>query len=117
LLEEPPVDSATSLLRASNIDPRIAARLGESCITASRAIYNSFRQGPTIQQLASVRVPTLVVRGSRPNAVGDGADSLLMVLPNARLVTLLGAGHDPWFDWPKSFFAHLERFLRVSLQH
>jgi proline iminopeptidase len=115
LLDQPTLDSATSARQASNIDRRIAARLGEGCTAASGGIYNSFRQGPTIQQLAGVGVPTLVLRGTQPNAVGDGADSLLQVLPNARLVTLFGAGHDPWFDWPGSFFAHVERFLSVAL--
>ena len=58
-----------------------------------------------------------MVRGTRPNVVGDGADSLLRVLPHATLITLHGAGHDPWFDWPKSFFAHVGRFLRMTLDY
>lgn len=115
LLDQPTLDSATSARQASNIHRRIAARLGEGCTAASGGIYISFRQGPTIQELASIGVPTLVLRGTQPNAAGDGADSLLQVLPNAHLVTLFAAGHDPWFDWPESFFAHVGRFLNVTL--
>lgn len=115
LLDQPTRDSAATARSVFNIDHRIAARLGENCLGVSGAIYTSFRQEPTLQRLATVGVPTLMVRGTRPNAVGDGADSLVRVLPNASLVTLFGAGHDPWFDVPGSFFAHVDRFLSLTL--
>ena len=115
LLELPGWDSVMSARRALNLHRRVAARLGEGCLTVSGAIYSSFRDGPTVQQLASVRVPKLLLRGTRANVVGDGADSLVHRLPNAMLITLYGAGHDPWFDWPEAFFAHVERFLRTTL--
>lgn len=112
LLPQPTWDSLASLRNAPNLDRRLAARLGEGCPAVRSGIYASFRRGPRLEELAAVRTPVLVVRGTRPNAVGDGAEALVRVLPDRALVTLRGAGHDPWFERPRQFFAHVERFLQ-----
>jgi pimeloyl-ACP methyl ester carboxylesterase len=52
----------------------------------------------TVEELASVKVPVLVVLGDRDFA--GPADQLMAALPEARLVTLAGADH---FGTPKDF--------------
>ncbi len=112
LLPQPTWDSLTSLRSVRNLDRRLAARLGEGCPAVSTGIHASFRRGPRLEDLAAVRTPVLLIRGTRPNAVGDGAEALVRVLPDRTLITLMGAGHDPWFERPRQFFAHVERFLQ-----
>jgi len=111
LLPQPTWDSLASIRFASNLDPRLAARIGESCPAARHGAHSSLRRGPSLQDLRAVTTPVLIVRGTRPNAVGDGAAGLMRVLPRRMLVTLMGAGHDPWYERPRQFFAHVERFL------
>jgi pimeloyl-ACP methyl ester carboxylesterase len=111
LVSQPTWDSVTTMRMASNIDPRLGARFGEGCPAPHGAIYESFQRGPRLTDLAKIALPVLVVRGTRRNAVGDGSDSLVRILPNSSLVTLMGAGHDPWFERSSQFFAHVERFL------
>jgi proline iminopeptidase len=119
LLPQPMWDSVTSLRMASNLDRRLAARLGEGCPVSRGAIYASFQRGPRLPDLGLITTPVLVVRGTRRNMTSDGADALVRILPNRTLVTLMGAGHDPWFERPSQFFAHVGRFLnqdaRISL--
>jgi pimeloyl-ACP methyl ester carboxylesterase len=62
-----------------------------------------------------ITTPVLIVRGTRPNPVGDGAGAVVRVLPERVLVTLMGAGHDPWYERPRQFFAHVERLLTRAI--
>jgi pimeloyl-ACP methyl ester carboxylesterase len=115
LLPEPTWDSVTSLRNVANLDRRLAARLGEGCPVVMGAIHASFRRGPRLEDLRTITEPVLVVRGTRPNAVGDGAGALVRVLSKRVLVTLMGAGHDPWYERPSQFFAHVESFLKRAV--
>jgi pimeloyl-ACP methyl ester carboxylesterase len=115
VLPQPSWDSLTSLRHASNLDPRLAARFGESCPGAREAAHTSFRRGPSLQDLKTIAIPVLIIRGTRPNSVGDGAVGVMRLLPERILVTLMGAGHDPWFERPRQFFAHVERFLTRTI--
>jgi proline iminopeptidase len=112
LLQQPTWDSATSLRNASNLRRGLAARLGEHCLGVRAGIYASFERGPHLGDLASIDVPTLLVRGTRSSSQSDGTEQLARVLRRMILVTLMGAGHDPWYERPGQFFAHVERFLR-----
>ncbi len=115
VLPQPSWDSLTSLRHASNLDPRLAARFGESCPGAREAAHTSFRRGPSLQDLKTIAIPVLIIRGTRPNSVGDGAVGVMRLLPERILVTLMGAGHDPWFERPRQFVAHVERFLTRTI--
>jgi proline iminopeptidase len=115
LLPQPTWDSASSVRYAINLDRRLARRLGEGCPAARAGVYASFRYGPSLADLRSITLPVLIVRGTRPNLVDDGSAALLQTLGNGQLVTLMGAGHDPWFERPTQFFAHVERFLQRSV--
>jgi pimeloyl-ACP methyl ester carboxylesterase len=115
LLDLPTMDSASSARNRIAAHGLLHSRMGEHCYMVANLLSVSFLEEPTIEQLATVRVPTLLVRGTGPNRVSDGADTLLRLLPNAQLVSLAGTGHDPWLDWPEAFFAHVHRFLRSRL--
>jgi pimeloyl-ACP methyl ester carboxylesterase len=59
-----------------------------------------------------VTVPALIIHGADPEQMsGDGGPGLAAILPNAKLVTVANAGHDPWLDQPKVFFAAANSFL------
>jgi pimeloyl-ACP methyl ester carboxylesterase len=115
LLPQPIWDSVTSLRNAANLDRRLAAKLGEGCPSVRAGLHASFRRGPRLEDLKAITEPVLVVRGTRPNAVGDGADDLVRMLPQPALVTLMGAGHDPWYERSSQFFAHVETFLKRTV--
>ena len=111
----PTWDSVTSIRNAANLDRRLAARLGEGCPAVRAGVYASFRHGPRLQDLRTITEPVLIVRGTRRTAAGDGSVALLQMLREGQLATLMGAGHDPLYERPTQFFAHVERFLRRSL--
>lgn len=63
-------------------------------------------------RLASVRVPVLVFRGTRDDAVTRRqVQTLVSGLPDAGLVELEGAGHYAYLDAPDVFAAGTRRFL------
>jgi pimeloyl-ACP methyl ester carboxylesterase len=115
LLDLPTMDSATTVRNRIAAHGRLHVRMGEYCFAVAHLLYASLQQGPSVQQLATIHEPTLLIRGTGRNPVSDGADTLLHVLPNAQLISLAGTGHDPWLDWPDAFFAHVQRFLRATL--
>jgi pimeloyl-ACP methyl ester carboxylesterase len=114
-IDLPTIDSAMTARNRIAAHRRLDMRIGEDCYVVRNLLYATFQHGPHVQQLATLRAPTLLIRGIGHNPVSDGADTLLRVLPNAQLISLAGTGHDPWLDWPDAFFAHVERFLRSTL--
>ena len=62
--------------------------------------------------LAHARVPVLVIHGTKDRSApyGAGRDWALR-LPDARLVTVEGAGHAPWIESPGLVFESIETFL------
>ena len=68
-----------------------------------------------LASLRAVTAPVLLVRGADTlSGPGDGASQVAGALPNARLVTIAAAGHDPWLDQPGEFFAVVVRFLLLE---
>ncbi|HEV8242069.1 MAG TPA: alpha/beta hydrolase [Thermoanaerobaculia bacterium] len=64
------------------------------------------------EQLAAVRTPTLVVHGTRDrSAPYGGAREWAMLLGDARLVTVEGAGHAPWIEAPELVLGAIAAFL------
>jgi pimeloyl-ACP methyl ester carboxylesterase len=64
------------------------------------------------EQVARVTAPVLTVHGTmdRNAAYGAGRE-WAMTLPDARLVTVSGAGHCSWADDPERVFGAVETFL------
>lgn len=109
------LDSIASARAAPGMDPALRRRLGEECPDMVAAVWRSFDHGPKLGTLAAISIPVLLVRGTRRTVQGDGVPELMRVLRYGELVTLSEAGHDPWFDRPEQFFAHVERFLEGVL--
>ena len=68
---------------------------------------------PTWEEFSAIRVPVLTIHGTRDRNVPYGAGrEWASQLPNARLVTVPGAGHMVWLDQPELVFRAIETFLR-----
>jgi pimeloyl-ACP methyl ester carboxylesterase len=83
--------------------------LGFRLMATALAIAN------TREQLAAIRVPTLLVWGDAdarsPITI---ADQFLEAIPNARLVVLRGAGHLSNLERPDEFTAAVREFLHAG---
>jgi pimeloyl-ACP methyl ester carboxylesterase len=74
---------------------------------------------PSVQRVAltprdvrTVTMPVLTVHGERDrSAPHEGARDWVRLLPDARLVSVPGAGHMPWIEAPRDVFDSIERFL------
>jgi len=65
--------------------------------------------------LAAVRVPTLLVWGERdPLVPPHVAEEWTRALPDVRLVVLPSAGHVPMFDAPVELAEHIREFLELG---
>ena len=75
---------------------------------------------PSVQQIALTRrdvrratMPVLTIHGECDrSAPHEGARDWVRLLPNARLVSVPGAGHMPWIEAPREVFDSIGRFLR-----
>ncbi len=63
-------------------------------------------------QLRSLEVPVLVVHGSADPDPVDMAREWVQLLPDARLLEIVGVGTIPWAEAPDRFFGIVNRFLR-----
>jgi len=63
-------------------------------------------------KLPNMRVPTLVVRGSRDRIVSQRwAEEVTGLLPTGRLVVIPGAAHTANYGWPLEFAREVQAFL------
>lgn len=62
-------------------------------------------------ELASLRVPTLVVYGQDEVGPGIGGSELARTLPDATVATIPDAGHFPFLERPEAFLRTLRAFL------
>ena len=109
----PPVDSANAARIFAGADSVLALRMGQFCREANVAFRVSLRDFPPLETLRTVRMPVLLVGGDRPGAWRDARRPVAAVLPDARVVDLPGAGHDPWLDRPEEFRATVRSFVRT----
>ena len=64
------------------------------------------------EDFARVRTPVLTLHGTRDrSAPYGGAREWALLLPDARLVTVDGAGHAPWIEAPEKVFGAIAAFL------
>ena len=95
-----------------SFEPRLARRIRDDCVDVASAINTSLRDAPGSLMLMSIPVPVLVIHGSNPEQTpADGGPKLAELMPNATLVTIANAGHDPWLDEPARFFDAANNFL------
>jgi proline iminopeptidase len=70
-----------------------------------------------VDRLGEITVPTLVIAGASDFVFPPEAQRQLVAgLPNARLSLIEGAGHDPWVEQPRAFFAAMDDFLSTLPQ-
>ncbi len=64
------------------------------------------------EEVAKVNVPVLTIHGTRDRQApyGGGREWVLM-LPNARIVTIENAAHLPWIEAPEKVFGSMKTFL------
>ncbi|HYL47406.1 MAG TPA: alpha/beta hydrolase [Candidatus Limnocylindrales bacterium] len=68
--------------------------------------------------LAKVTMPVLTIHGTKDrNAPYGGGREWAATLPDARLVTIVGAAHFPWLDNPDLVFSSIDTFLRGDWPH
>jgi proline iminopeptidase len=65
-----------------------------------------------IESVAKVTVPVLTIHGRKDrNAPYGGGREWDMLLPNARLITIDGAAHMSWVEFPEIVFPSIDLFL------
>lgn len=65
----------------------------------------------TLEQLAAVRVPALVIQGEQDTPFLAHGARMAKAIPGARLATIPDAGHSPQFENPAAWFAAVTDFL------
>jgi pimeloyl-ACP methyl ester carboxylesterase len=86
--------------------PRSESRTGAAVLARLR------REGyDWTAELADLSVPTLVIHGEGDLLPPATAETLVTLLPNARLALVPGAGHMPFWEAPETFFPLVEHFL------
>jgi proline-specific peptidase len=75
------------------------------------AIFGSLGEWDVRPALGHVRSPVLVVRGAEGAIPREAMDAWVQAFPNARLLTIEGAGHYPHVDRPEVFFPAAEVFF------
>jgi proline iminopeptidase len=75
------------------------------------AIFGSLGEWDVRPALGHVRSPVLVVRGAEGAIPREAMEAWAEAFPNARLLTIEGAGHYPHVDRPEVFFLAAETFF------
>jgi len=90
--------------------------LFDYCVTGPYRTWRTLQYGlrdPLTMKLRRVRVPTLVVRGSRDPIVPQRwAEEIVRLLPNGRLVVIPGAAHTANYSTPRALVRLVRAFLR-----
>jgi pimeloyl-ACP methyl ester carboxylesterase len=64
------------------------------------------------EEVAKVNVPVLTIHGTRDrHAPYGGGREWVLMLPNARLVTIENSAHLPWIEAPEKVFSSIKTFL------
>lgn len=68
-------------------------------------------RGISLPGASSCHIPTLIIHGGDDPLPVSSSQTWAATLPNARLLTMPGAGSSPWDDTPHTFFAAVTQFL------
>ena len=104
-----------AMYRAWFADAELAEYLAPplaSSVTGSAIAARLRREGyDWTHALRALSTPTLVLHGERDALPPDIASTLAQLLPDARAELLADAGHMPFWEAPRRFFATVEAFL------
>lgn len=78
-------------------------------VVNDRALAGS--RGIDLPGASSCHIPTLIIHGGDDPLPVSSSRNWAATLPNARLLTMRGAGPSPWDDTPRAFFAAVMQFL------
>jgi proline iminopeptidase len=126
----PAEDRENAILQWANdfVDPAAARHHAEhlatpwhginwDCASSINAEVSRYLQDHDVAvQCRNLTVPTLIIDGGQDLRPRWAVDSLERSLPNARRVTLAGAGHIPWVEDPHGFRQAVAGFLTEN-QH
>jgi proline iminopeptidase len=128
-LGPPPADEREWAIRqwsADFADPETALESAERLATPWFGINNECNRlvndevkgelGIVAARCRSLDVPVLIVDGSEDIRPRWAVDSLFEALPDAKRVTLAGAGHLPWVEARDEFARAVTRFLAGPFQ-
>jgi pimeloyl-ACP methyl ester carboxylesterase len=89
---------------------------GHDPAAAGRQLAAILASGDRTEDLARIRVPTLVIHGTKDKLVApSGGRATAKAIPGARLVTIEGMGHDlPRGAWPRIIEAIAENAARAG---
>jgi pimeloyl-ACP methyl ester carboxylesterase len=95
------------------LDAAERARLDQLSAEVLSATWQALlRWRGTANRARTIQVPTLVVHGEQDaRKIIEGSRRLATAIPDAELVTIPGAGHDPHLEQPNRFNVVLQRFL------
>jgi 3-oxoadipate enol-lactonase len=106
---------ARSLLEDPALAPRVAelrAMLMENGRSVVKAVNGVLEREGIEDEVARIRCPTLVVRGTEDAAIArERARAVADAIPGAEWVEVEGAGHTSTLEQPEAVTAALERFL------
>jgi len=79
----------------------------------ARSFASQLKLVPSKDDFRRIIVPSLVIHGTfdRNAPYGSGRE-WASTLPNARLLTIPGAGHAAWLEAPEVIFPAIRQFLR-----
>ncbi|WP_410574659.1 alpha/beta fold hydrolase [Amycolatopsis sp. cmx-4-61] len=100
------------------VDPAVRALFGRLLADNARKGHGGFPLGAeltAVTRLAEVRARTLVVTGTLDTAdIHEIADLIVREAPDARQVSIEGAGHQVFAEQPARFGELLDEFLRTG---
>jgi proline iminopeptidase len=106
-----PHDGTTlSRMRGDYCAPSDEARANSSFV--NRLTWASIGEWDWRHDFANIHVPVLVIHGAGDPMPIESAHEWVEAFPDARLVVLGGAGHNPYLERPEEFVRTIEEFLR-----
>jgi pimeloyl-ACP methyl ester carboxylesterase len=66
------------------------------------------------EQIASIRVPTLIIHGDQDLLDLTVPESIRQLIPGSEVVVIHHAGHMPFWEAPEEFFSRVETFLEAT---
>jgi len=79
--------------------------------TVNKTIWESLGEWNLISELASLKIPTLVIHGSYDMIPIESSIAWTEAMPNARLLVIKDSGHMTHIEQPGIFFTAIENFL------